>query len=762
MAKNRELAWQRFQKVVDPLILAAPRITWEQVDWRLMNYLTTKGDGSPWMNHLALLLAISLCHTRIDVDTASRRIRSFHCRWTTIFPAYGLTHFAEWNPEVHMPRYLSDPDLPDPFETRQEFVRTYTASTRSLQIYLHSLPESEQTLYQQWVIPSLPVGLSEQLRQGKALRAAQEQRRKVEADAVAPHFAKIRGESHLRWNELFRLRQKARDVATLVQAGTLSLPVSFSYEEPRRRRRLNFLLWDRPSFVLSHAHAYSKDTVRRAQHRREAYAPEQNHYFLEFVGADDLSREEVPPRDPDALLWFGDLLRYEVLGEQPHHGHTEMGSPRQEYLRTWGYGGDDEDRSTDPFSTDNPGLLVGSTGDGTSQFIKEAQKRTNGLVFLIEPLYAAATFGLASLEFFTTTGARITELLQISLSPDCLYTMQAEGTQRLLVRLVPKGTDEPAEYLVGPETRRDLERVSHLLKEHYGLQPGELLPRVPFHWSNNRAHDFTEPRPYLFQYNRRHLSHNTITACMRFLCHGMVFTDASGKLVLLKAHLLRHVFASHLRHVEKVPIDIVAKILHQKDVRVTAYYSAPQWQQVVATTDTLLDRFATHLGSIEDAFVRAPAELQRQLEEAKQKVGPLTRVPGGECTCYALCPLSFACTGCVYKVPDPSHREEIVEQRHWAFVRLEQVKRRSLGPEIVKMQALVKRCDTELEEMDLMEDYQRDETYDPKLSIHHGAERVETDPSLAPETLRGETSANATIGQSRRRSARQRATNGHD
>ena len=225
---SRELTWQRFQKIIDPQILAAPRITWEQVDWRLMKYLTTKGDGSPWMNHLALLLAISLCHTRIDADTASRRIRSFHCHWTTIFPAYGLTHFAEWNPEVHMPRYLSDPDLPDSFETRQEFVRTYTASTRSLQIYLHSLPEFELTLYQQWVIPSLPVGLPEQLRQGKALRAAQEQRRKVEADAVAPHFAKIRGESHLRWNELFRLRQKAKDIATQVQAGTMLLPVVYA------------------------------------------------------------------------------------------------------------------------------------------------------------------------------------------------------------------------------------------------------------------------------------------------------------------------------------------------------------------------------------------------------------------------------------------------------------------------------------------------------------------------------------------------------
>lgn len=102
--------------------------------------------------------------------------------------------------------------------------------------------------------------------------------------------------------------------------------------------------------------------------------------------------------------------------------------------------------------------------------------------------------------------------------------------------------------------------------------------------------------------------------------------------------------------------------------------------------DYLLDRFATHLGSIEEAFARAPAELQQQWEEARQRVGSLARVIGGECSCHAICPVSFACTGCVYKIPDPARREEIMQQRQWAFIRYEQVKRQGLGPETVKMQ----------------------------------------------------------------------------
>jgi len=43
------------------------------------------------------------------------------------------------------------------------------------------------------------------------------------------------------------------------------------------------------------------------------------------------------------------------------------------------------------------------------------------------------------------------------------------------------------------------------------------------------------------------------------------------------------------------------------------------------------------------------------------------------------------------------------------------------GPEAVKMQALIQRCNTELEEMNLIEQYQKDEGYEPKLDLEHDA-----------------------------------------
>jgi hypothetical protein len=208
--------------------------------------------------------------------------------------------------------------------------------------------------------------------------------------------------------------------------------------------------------------------------------------------------------------------------------------------------------------------------------------------------------------------------------------------------------------------------------------------------------------------------------------------------------MLRHAFATHLHHVEAVPLDVIAVMLHQKNIQVTAYYAAPPWQQVLATANSLLDKFATHLGSVEEAFVRAPAELQRQLEEAKAQVGPLNKTIGGECTCYALCPIAFACTGCVYNVPDPDREEEIVEQEHWARVRWEQARQRRLGPEAVKMQALIQRCHVTRKEMQLIRVYRKDEAYAPVITIE---QRDQDQPPLVKATASGETRADGATGQ---------------
>jgi hypothetical protein len=185
------LAWQHLQQVIDPLLLTAPRLCWEQVDRRLVNYLNAHVVATAWMNHLAFLVLVSASHTRLDLRTVTQRLQALHRGWKTIFPAYEIRHFTQWDPAEHLRRYMSDPKLEASLHSRQEFLSTYTASTRSVEMYLRSLPEKERAIYRQWELPLLPAAMREQHARHKEVQDIQAQRRKAESDAVTPHFARI-------------------------------------------------------------------------------------------------------------------------------------------------------------------------------------------------------------------------------------------------------------------------------------------------------------------------------------------------------------------------------------------------------------------------------------------------------------------------------------------------------------------------------------------------------------------------------------------
>ncbi len=715
---KRVYQWQDLQELVSPAILSAPRLDWSAVERRHIQYLirTVHGEGVVWFEHLTLLTAVLASYIGLDAATVDHHITNLHGRWRQLFLLYGLTTIADWQPEEHLPRYFNDQTFTDSLNTRQDFLQAYTTDAEYSQAYLKALPKAEQEIYLQWTLPAFPRREARKLSRRPEILEAQKQRRKLETDALAPHLPKIRGEAHLRWNELKRLRTKFLEALTLIQSGQETVPLAFSYEEPRYGQRFHFIVWDRPQFVLAHQENYQQSAIFRAKRQLRQRDCKPFFYFLEFVKTEQLTHLETSAPSDDGPLWFGDLLRYGLLRDGPFRGEPEELQRQRSYLESWGYLSEDEEMACAPFRTCFSGLLTSPRAPAL--FLNDAHRLTHKVVFQVEPFYAAATFGLAGLELLTSTGMRINELLQVSIQPECLHTLVVEGVKRLVLRLVPKGSDKLADYFVGPETQKTFEKVVRFLQGHYQLQPGSRLPSVPFDPNNGRAHLFPA-RPYLFQLNKRHLSDWAVTACMRFLCHGLVFQARDGQAVPLKAHSLRHVFATHAHHVEQLPLDVVAVILHQKNLQVTGYYAAPQWEQVVAATDLLLDRFATHLGSVEEVMVRTPVELQQQYERARGQVGTLTRVIAGDCTCHALCPVSFACTGCAYKIPDPARRDELLEQRQWALIRLEQVKQRRMGPETVKMQALIQRCNAELEEMNLIEHYRKDEKYEPTLNVEH-------------------------------------------
>jgi len=573
------------------------------------------------------------------------------------------------------------------------------------------------------VTPALVKGII----RAKDLSEQRERIRKAETDAVVARFSDLRAEAHLRYNRMLRLhrahQQALSELAAAEREGhPHELPFAFSYEEGGDEsagiapvERLHFLIWDRKSFALDPSHAYSSGACSHARRGLAGFTPERNKRFLEFVAAESL-RGEVPPHG----LWFTDILKLQLTGESERRNGT------LEWLRSWGYGSDVQ--KTKPFYSKHPGLLNWATEGGGKEFMTYAQQRARGTIIPVESMYAAVTFGLAALDLFTTTGMRINEAMQITLTPDCLVrtTMppppgardQSPRT-RYLLRLIPKGErrDVPADYYISPETVRTLTKTARMLDEHYALSVDGAgsLPIVPFDPSAGRSHRFGADR-YLFQYSHKHLGTTAIAACLRFLAHGMVLRTSEGEPVILKPHLLRHVFATHAVQVEHVPLDIVGSWLKQKNLAVTDYYSKPTPSIVAEAADGYMMRLAAQI-NVGEAIQRSPVELQRLFEEAKGRVGALAEVVGGACSIAGYCPAKFVCIGCPGKIPDPAKRYQVERKKVWALRQVTEATAEGLLPEAERMKQLARDCDIEMREMEQIEAYRRDENREAHLQF---------------------------------------------
>jgi hypothetical protein len=557
-------------------------------------------------------------------------------------------------------------------------------------------------------------GLVEGLDKRKEVEQQQRQNRKAETDAVVPQFSALRVEAHLRYNRILRLRQASQQALTEVLPNRSNLPLNFSYDEgDPPQERLFFRVWDRRTFTLTHDyHAEIKDRAERGMY---TCTDERNGLFLEFVRAERLSGD-APPEG----LWFAELLKMDVLGQV--HCKKDWATKRA-WLEAWGYRDHISQKGCSPFWTQVSGLLAWSAAGGDSAFMSTAQEKAEGVLLPVEAFSEAISFGLLAIDLFTTTGMRSNEAMQIRLSPDCFVRLimsappgakDQSARVRFAFRLIPKGerTDTLQDYFIGEETKRILVKVARTVAESYRLRPGEPLPCVSFDPGHHRSHRFGEA-PYLFQYNRQHLSDTAIRACLRFLLHGMVFQTREGKRVVLKPHLLRHAFATHAVRVEKIPIDIVGEWLKQKSLDVTDYYSQPTESMVAEAVDLYLARTAVSI-DLGKAVQRTPQELQQLYEQAKGKAGTLADVIGGQCVSHGFCAAKFACVGCPGKVPDPAKRLQLERHKVWALQQVTYATEEGLLPEAERMRQLSRDCETELQEIDAIEAYRKDE----KRSVH--------------------------------------------
>lgn len=494
---------------------------WECIHYKALAYFGRNCLDKPWSNHMALLL-LSRALYQYDHNTIIGTIRELNPRFNDFFGHYRLSNMDQFIPDTHIYEYLTLKVFEEHTNAqRAKFVNMYNSSVRVSYEWVRSkctIEKAEEL--KSFLLPKFSY-LARELKVWKEANAEAEASRKSETDAVVPYYPELRAEAHMRWNQINRLRKQYEKALAFMKDNNLSPPFEFKYlehvnEKASYAEEFTFLIWDKKSFMLSNEDQFDQQTSRKYRNRVEP-----GDYFLEFVKCKVADSDETEASITPTGLWFEDLLKLGLIGGWSTNTskNTEERRLRKEYLLQWGYGDKQKTNSIPrPFSTEVKGVLTQGT------FIVKMQSRLKNSIFKLEPIVAATTFGLAVLDIITTTGARVSEVLQIQNTKDCFIVKHiVDGDRRItryLFRVIPKGRTEPENFYLSKESVKTIVELKNMLSRHY---PTGEIPSIKFNGTKGQLLDHESP--YLFQYNHSGLSRHDVTACMRFLTHGMVFQD---------------------------------------------------------------------------------------------------------------------------------------------------------------------------------------------------------------------------------------------
>lgn len=572
--------------------------------------------------------------------------------------------------------------------------------------YGESLTESQRRVMCPFFIK--PLGKRFRMHRSRpsiVVRDAARRKVKTKTDLVHGQFHKLRFMARIRCNQAARLYEAVESAIAAVTAGSLSLPYRFSYEEvvatDRGRpihQRVLLALWDSSS-LWDHAveKGFGANRVKQNRSRdrqRGRFSPEQTRFFTEYRGTEPVGSS------PTAPFWFLDLYRYDVF---THKRSSEITARRATFYQKHGYTSRSHWEQT-------PGMLKPMRRHMTSDAM--FLEREHGYRFLHhEGIYATSLFAHMVVRVQTISGARIGEVQQIAQNPECIKQLANVGPKsdgRWLLRMVPKGRRERADFFIDEDTKNLLTEVVKFQRQTTGEK------RLPVVQHNSSRYP---PDRYLLQWNGLGLDQGTLNTALRFLLHDTIL-DGEGRCVHLTTHLLRHGFATEMASL-KVPVEVIAKILHQRHLEVTQYYSQPTNQQILDAAEML---FVERIDMAAEA-VRSPEEIGRMLRDAEGQIGALSEVIGGTCVVGNLCPAKFACIGCSGNAPDPERRYQIETKRSWALEQITWARRERLPAEERQMKRVVQDCELLLEEMTLIERARVDEHQKVQIQQERGRAR---------------------------------------
>jgi integrase len=511
----------------------------------------------------------------------------------------------------------------------------------------------------------------------------QKERAKRKSDAVQAHFYRLRHVAAMRVNLVGRLYGAVREAIALIEAGKEHVPYAFSYDEPplgrgQTSRQIDLKLWDTAS-LFDHAVSCGMRGEERAPERLERkgdFAPDRRAFLVEYLRpATGVGSEP---------FWFLDVFRHRLFEDIEHRADAGAVAARIEFCRHWGY-------THVGKWPDNSNLLsYGRASGRTIRFLE----RTEGRQFIpYAGLYGGMLMAALVIRMGTITGARVGETQQIAQNPDCVKKLENVGPKRAarwVLRLFPKGTrTQRADYYIDDDTKDVLLALMRFQVEQCG---DSRIPVV----ATDRSK--IPPDRFVLQWRGHGVTQTTLNSMVRLLLHGLSFRAADGALVQISSHVLRHAYATELAN-QRVPIDVIARILHQRDTSVTKYYSQPTATQVIAAAETLfVDRI-----DLAAEIRRSPDEIAKLIREAEGKVGALTEVIGGTCTVGNMCPAKFACIGCSGNAPDPEKRDQVLQKRSWAETHAGYARTQGLLAEERQMRGIMESCQLTLDEMDLIE-----------------------------------------------------------
>ena len=332
-----------------------------------------------------------------------------------------------------------------------------------------------------------------------------------------------------------------------------------------------------------------------------------------------------------------------------------------------------------PYMTISPGVLTPSRDVGT-WLMRRANR--GAPVFEPESLYRGILYGTALTILGLTSGARLAELLQVSMHrflPPRPYRVKRNGrdTGELdvihLQALLPKGRNHEKErqpYNVSGAIDYLIE-IGELLKQKHGGKIPIVKP------GGSKAH-VLRPERYLFQWGEQVIHANDVARLMKFMVHGLEFRDTNGEPFTVSSHIYRHGGVASARHTYGVPAAVLAALqLHHRGPageipEATSYYT----QMPAQDQFELQQQYVVELRARADAVRRElaladpaqeEAELLERADEATRAVleqwHTLHPVLFGHCGRAGLCVRGMhrvLCLGCPYLVPRPEHADRVL------------------------------------------------------------------------------------------------------